>query len=284
MSQLFDRDKSVISKHLKSIFDSNELNKESVVTKNTTTASDGKIYQVDFYNLDVITSVGYRVNFTQGIAFQIWATEILKNYVSNEKQFKKDHSDFIQTSYQEYKLGLGESEEIFKVITDYSYTFATLDAYDQKNLILQTFSSEKGTSISYDKALEMISKLKADLIEKKRASDLFGQERSKGLLDICLKTIYQTFEGKDLYPSIEEKAAHLLYLIVKNHPFIDGNKRIGAFLFILFLRLNQLSKEGQKGITENALISLTLLVAESKPQDKDIITRLIVNLINNRNK
>ena len=295
MSQLFDRDKNVISKHLKSIFNSNELNKKSVVTKSATTASDGKIYQVDFYNLEVIISVGYRVNFTQAVAFRIWATEILKNYISNEKPLKesttklqslKDFMDFIQKPYQKYKLSLDESKEILKTITDYSYTFDILDAYDHKNLTLQGVSSQKTASISYKEALQVISKVKAEFINKNQASKLFGEERSKGLLDSCLKTIYQTFEGKDLYPSIEEKAAHLLYLIVKNHPFIDGNKRIGAFLFILFLRLNQLlsSKEGQKGITDNTLIPLTLFIAESKPQDKDIIIRLIVNLINNRSK
>ena len=300
ISQLFDRNKSVVSRHLKNIFDSNELDKKAVVAKNATTASDGKVYQVEFYNLDVIISVGYRVNSKQGVAFRIWATKTLKDYlikgyVLNEKRLKegaaklkdlKKTMSFMQRLLQERQLNLDESTGLLHIITAYSYALATLDAYDHNTLTIEGTSSKKGSPISYSKALDVISKLKKEIVRKKQASNLFGQERGKGLLESCLNTIYQTFGGKDLYPSLEEKAAHLLYFIVKNHPFTDGNKRIGAFFFIWFLNLNKLlySKEGRKRIADNALISLTLLVAESKPQDKEIITHLIVNLINKKNK
>ena len=248
----------------------------------------------------MIISVGYRVNSKQGVAFRIWATKALKDYlikgyILNEKRLKegtaklkdlKKTMTFMQRLLQERQLNLDESMGLLSIITDYSYALATLDAYDHNTLTIEGTSSKEGSPISYNKALDAIFKLKEELIRKKQASNLFGQEREKGLLESCLNTIYQTFGGKELYPSLEEKAAHLLYLIIKNHPFIDGNKRIGAFFFIWFLNLNKLlySKEGKKRIANNALISLALLIAQSKPQDKEIITHLVVNLINKSNK
>ena len=300
MAQLFKRDKGVISRHLKNIFDSNELDRKSVVAKNATTASDGKTYQVEHYNLDVIISVGYRVNSKQGVQFRIWATKtlkehLIKGYTLNEKRLKKREGQlkdlektfiFMKGLLQERRLNLDESSSLLHVITDYAYAIATLDAYDHKALKVEKVSLKKGQSFYYQKALEIISQLKKELIKKEQATELFGQERQIGQFESCLNSIYQTFGGKDLYPSLEEKAANLLYLIIKNHPFVDGNKRTGAFLFIWFMNINKLlySEGGSKRMADNALISLTLLVAESKPQDKDIIINLIVNLINKRNK
>ena len=300
MADLFDTERSVITKHINNIIKIRELQRNSVCAKFAHTAEDGKIYRTNYYSLDMIISVGYRVNSKQGVAFRTWATKTLKDYlikgyVLNEKRLKegavklkdlKKTMGFMQRLLQERQLNLDESTGLLHIITAYSYALATLDAYDHNTLTIEGTSSKKGFPISYNKATGVISKLKKELIRKEQASNLFGQERGKGLLESCLNTIYQTFGGKYLYPSLEEKAAHLLYLIVKNHPFTDGNKRIGAFFFIWFLNLNKLlySKEGRKRIADNALISLTLLIAESKPQDKEIITHLVVNLINKRNK
>ncbi len=302
IAQLFNRDKGVVSRHLKNIYDSRELSKNSTVAKNATVQIEGgrKITRnIEYYNLDAILSVGYRVNSKQGVAFRIWATKTLKEYLVkgyalNEKRLKEREDTlkdlektmgFMKSLLQERKLSSDESSSLLHVITDYSYAIATLDAYDHKTLKIEKVSTKKGEVIDYEKALKVISQLKIELIKKKQATELFGKERQSGQFESSLNTIYQTFGGKDLYPSLEEKAANLLYLIIKNHPFIDGNKRSGAFLFIWFLEINKIlyTKDGSKRIADNALISLALLVAESKSQDKDIVISLIVNLINKRN-
>ena len=303
MAQLFKRDKGVISRHLKNIFDSRELDRKSTVAKNATVQREGGrevTRNVEYYNLDVIISVGYRVNSKQGVQFRIWATKtlkehLIKGYTLNEKRLKKREDrlkdlektmSFMKRLLQERRLNLDESSSLLHVITDYAYAIATLDAYDHKALKVEKVSLKKGQSLHYQKVLEIISQLKKELIKKEQATELFGQERQIGQFESCVNSIYQTFGGKDLYPSLEEKAANLLYLIIKNHPFVDGNKRTGAFLFIWFMNINKLlySENGSKRIADNALISLTLLVAESKSQDKDIIINLIINLINKRNK
>ncbi|MBC6414492.1 MAG: Fic family protein [Chromatiales bacterium] len=185
-------------------------------------------------------------------------------------------------------LGLNHDavSELSYIIKDYSYAIATLDAYDRNALSIEQTTSQQGSAINYENASSAIAHLQKKLIEKKQATDLFGKEREQSGFDSSLNAIYQTFSGKDLYPSIEEKAAHLLYFIVKNHPFVDGNKRIGAFIFIWFLNLNKLlySAKGSKRIADNALIALTLLVAESKTKDKDTVINLIVHLINKSNQ
>ena len=187
-----------------------------------------------------------------------------------------------------HDLGLNhdKASELSDLIKDYSYAVTTIDAYDRNALRVEQITPKQGTVIDYENASSVVAHLKKELIKKKQATDLFGKEREKSRFDSSLNAIYQTFDGKDLYPSIEEKAAHLLYFIVKNHPFVDGNKRIGAFIFIWFLNLNKLlySKNGRKRIADNALISLTLLVAESKAESKDVVINLIVNLINKSNK
>ena len=187
---------------------------------------------------------------------------------------------------QDLGLNHKSAAELLQVIKDYSHTITTLDAYDRKALKVEQTTAKRGYAIDYKNASDAIAQLKKELIKKKQASDLFGKEREKSQFDSSLNAIYQTFGGQDLYPSIEEKAANLLYFIVKNHPFVDGNKRIGALIFIWFLNLNKIlySKEGKKRIADNALISLTLLVAESKAENKETVINLIVNLINKRNK
>lgn len=300
MAELFLTGRSTITRHINNTLKTKELRKSSVCAIFAHTAEDGKTYNVNYYNLDMIISVGYRVNSRQGVQFRIWATNLLreyliKGYLLNEKRLKERTDklkDLQKTTalmkklIQERRLSLDETSGLLHVITDYSYAITTLKAYDHKALKTEQITSKKGQSINYLKAANAISLLKKELIKKKQATSLFGKEREKNLLDSSLNAIYLTFDGKELYPSIEEKAANLLYFIVKNHPFIDGNKRIGAFIFIWFLSFNKLlySKEGRKRIADNALISLTLLVAESKPKDKDIVINLIVNLINKRNK
>ena len=302
MAQLFNRSKPAISLHLKKIYDSKELSKKATVLKNKTVQIEGEreiARHIEYYNLDAILSVGYRVNSKQGVQFRIWATKTLKEhlvkgYTLNEKRLKertdklKDiekTTEFMKRLLQEQSLSHDETTGLLHVITDYSYAIATLDAYDHKTLKIEKVSSKKGETIDYKNALQVIAQLKKELIKKKQATELFGKERQRGQFESSLNTIYQTFGGKDLYPSLEEKAANLLYLIIKNHPFVDGNKRTGAFLFIWFLNLNKIlySKDGSKRIADNTLISLTLLIAESKSPDKDIVVNLIVNLINKRN-
>lgn len=292
MTILFGRDKSVISRHIKNVFSENELNKNSVVAKFATTAADGKIYNVEYYNLDVIISVGYRVKSRHGVNFRIWATKtlkdyLLKGYAVNEKQIletkEKFHElqtviSFLQEKADKKQLK-GQEKEILGLLAGYSKTLSILEQYDKEKL-----KKPKGKKarfiLEYKNCLSVIAEIKKELIAKKEAADIFGMERDNGLESI-VKNLYQTFGGKNLYKSLEEKAAHILYLIIKDHPFSDGNKRIGAFLFVYFLdKNNYLYREtGEKKINDNALTALALLIAESNPKDKEILIRIVINLI-----
>ena len=282
MADLFKRDKSVISRHIKNIFLEEELDKISVVANFATTASDGKIYQVDYYNLDVIISVGYRVKSKEGTQFRIWANKILKDYMLKGYAVNQRRLEYLEKTIKlidianriDERLENNDAREILKVIADYSKALDLLDDYDHK-----TLKKMRGTTderrIRYQDCLEIIHQLKFN--EK---SEIFGIERDRGLESI-INNIYQSFNGQDVYSSIQEKTANFLYLIVKNHVFIDGNKRIAATLFIYFLNFyGILYKNGKQVIDNNTLTALTLLIAESNPKEKDIIIDLVINFLN----
>lgn len=294
MAQLFGRDKSVVSRHLSNIFKTKELGKKSVVANFATTASDGKVYNVDYYNLDAIISVGYRVNSRRGTQFRIWATNMLKKhlidgYTINERQLKRSEEKLralektikiIDAVAEHKELSRGEATSLLKLLSDYNYALDVLDDYDNKNLKIKHTTKKEAFKIGYDESKDVIEKMRA----KFKASDLFGAEKDKSFRS-SIETIYQSFEEKDLYPSVEEKAANLLYLIVKNHSFVDGNKRIAAAIFIWFLERNGVlyKKGGIKRIEDNALVAITLMIAESKPSEHKDIVSLVVNLINRSN-
>jgi prophage maintenance system killer protein len=294
ISSLFERDKSVISRHISNIFKEGELERNSVVAKNATTGTDGKVYQVEYFNLDLIISVGYRVNSTRGTQFRIWANKILrdylvKGYAVNEKRLQ-EQSRQLEELKQTVKL-LGnvvtskdlssdEASGLLKVITDYTYALDVLDQYDHQVLEIHDTTRKELFQVTYDEAIKAIK----GLHEKFGGSSLFGNEKDESFRG-SLVAIYQTFDGKDFYPSVEEKAAHLLYFVIKNHSFSDGNKRIAAFLFVWFLEKNGIlyKADGSKRIADNALVALTLMIAESKPEEKDMMVKVVVNLINLKN-
>jgi len=283
MVKLFERDKSVISRHIKNIF-KEELEKNSTVAKFATVQKEGNriiARDIEHYNLDVIISVGYRVKSKNGILFRKWANKILKDYLIKGYSLNQKRLDNLEKTVKlidianriNDKLENNEAKEILKVIGKYKKSFELLDNYDHK-----TLTKIKGTTtnkiVTYDNCLEIINKLK-----ETENSKLFGLERNKGLKSI-ISNIYQTFDMKDVYKTIEEKSANLLYLIVKNHVFIDGNKRIAATLFIYFLQYNNiLYKNGIYIIDNKALTALTLLIAESNPKEKNILIDLITNFL-----
>ena len=280
LADLFDRDKSVISRHIKNALNE-ELKREAVVAKFATTAKDGKTYQVDYYNLDMIISVGYRVKSQNGIVFRKWANKILKDYLLKGYAVNQKRFEYLEKTVKLIDIASridapitgDEATGIIKVINNYSNALNLLNDYDHRSV-----EKPKGTTnnkiITYEECMNIISKLKFN-----SDSDLFALERNEGLKAI-LGAIYQSFDGKDVYTSIEEKAANFLYMIVKNHVFIDGNKRIAATLFIYFLNYyNILYKDEVKVIDNNTLVSLTLLIAESNPLEKEILTDLVMNFL-----
>lgn len=281
MVKLFDRDKSVISRHIKNIFEEGELDEKAVVAKNATTARDGKKYQVEYYDLDVIISVGYRVKSKRGIAFRRWANKVLKDYLLNGYVINNKRLEYLEKTIKlidianraDERLEESDAKNILKVIGDYSKAFNLLDDYDHKTLSLRR-ETVSDKMITYDECKNLINTLRFN-----EESDLFALERNKGLSSI-INTLYQTYDGKDVYHSLEEKAANFLCLTVKNHVFIDGNKRIAATLFIYFLQsYNMLYKEDKKIIDNNTLAALTILIAESNPEEKDILINLVTNFL-----
>lgn len=295
IAELFDRDKSVISRHLKNIFVDEELDKNQVVAFFATTASDAKTYQIEYFNLDAIISVGYRVNSKKGTQFRKWATERLKDYLVkgftvNEKRVKEYQKNLvelqktiklIQDSVDSKQLSNQESKGFLDIITNYTNSFILLNQFDGDSLNLNKLDKNIVYEISFNEAVEAITQLKKQLLKKKEASTLFGNQKDQSFAGI-LGNITQSFHGKYLYKTIEEQASHLLYFVIKNHPFSDGNKRIGAFLFIWFLNKNKhaLKKSGELKINDNGLVALALLVAQSNPKEKDLMIKLIINLIN----
>ena len=289
---LFDTKRPAITKHLNNIFKTGELKKNSVSSILEHTAADGKIYKTQFYSLDAIISVGYRVNSQRATQFRIWASKVLKQYlikgyVINEKRLLEAKNKFKELQgavlflqkQSKKELLKGQEAEILNLLADYSKTFSLLEQYDKRRL-----ADKKGAKtkfiLRYEDSLNIVAELKRELIVKKEASDLFGQERGKSFEGI-IKGLYQTFGKKELYPTIEDKASHLLYLTIKDHPFSDGNKRTAAFLFVYFLdKTNYLfKKSGERKINDNALVALALLIAESNPKDKDVMIKIIKNLI-----
>lgn len=279
MARLFDRNIGVISRHIKNIFTENELDMESNLQKMQIPNSDKP---VSFYSLDVIISVGYRVKSKNGIIFRKWANKILKDYLIKGYAVNQKRLEYLEKTIKlidiagriDEKLNGGEAQEIIKVINNYSNALNLLDDYDHKRI-----SKPNGTinnnKITYEDCMNIIGKLKFN-----SDSDLFALERNKGLQAI-IGNIYGSFDGKDLYPTIEEKAANFLYLITKNHTFIDGNKRIAATLFIYFLEFyNILYNENGQVIDNNTLVAITLLIAQSNPKEKDILIDLVMNFLN----
>jgi prophage maintenance system killer protein/prophage antirepressor-like protein len=297
IAELFGIQRPAITKHLNNIFKEGELNKDSVCSILEHTASDRKTYKIQFYNLDAILSVGYRVNSKRATQFRIWATNILKKYliegyVVNQKRIlslkEKQLRELSKTlsiakkTAEKKLLSSGEAIELLKIISDYANSWEILEKYDKGELKKKIIKDKKDKWIlEYDFSKKAVDKLRKNLISKKQASDLFGKEREEGSLEKIVGAIYQSYGGKSLYINVKEKASHLFYFVIKDHPFIDGNKRSASLLFILFLSKNNLlfRKNGEKTIGDSALTALALLVAESNPKDKEIMINLIINLI-----
>jgi death-on-curing family protein len=295
MALLFDKGIPTINEHIKNIYKEGELEEKSTIRKFRIVQKEGgRLVErdIDFYNLDVIISVGYRVKSLRGTQFRIWATKTLKEhlvkgYTINEKRLLQAKNQlqelqgtisFLQEKAK-HELLAGQEQEIFNLLANYSRTLTLLEQYDKEKLSL--IKSKKGRFIlKYDEAINVISKIKKDLVAKKEASDLFGQENGDKFKGI-LGSIYQTFNKKELYPSLEEKAAHLLYFIIKDHPFVDGNKRIASFLFVYYLDKNDFlyRKTGEKKINDNTLTALALLIAVSNSSEKDKLIKIITNLL-----
>jgi len=289
MAELFQKDVRTINEHIKNIFAEGELVPESVIRKFRITAADGKNYDTAHYNLDVIISVGYRVKSLRGTQFRIWATNVLRQhlvdgYTLNKKRLMAQERG-IRTLQEAVRL-LGnvallevvsdEAKGIVQIITEYSRALTILDDFDHQRLSAPEGTKQAKFELTYEGAKKIIDQMRL----KFHGSSLVGQEKDQGFKS-SIGAIYQTFGGRDVYPTIEAKAAHLLYFVTKNHSFVDGNKRIAAALFICFLQRNGilLRKDGNKRIDDNALVALTLMIAASKPSEKDIMIKVILNLL-----
>lgn len=286
LAELFDRDKSVISRHLRNIFATGELERAAVVAKNATTAADGKTYRVEYFNLDAIISVGYRVNSSRATRFRQWATRVLREhltqgYTLNEQRLAQQGLAELEQavellgqtlSRQELVSDLGQ--EVVQLILGYARTWRLLQDYDQGELGLPAGARPARGILALAEARRALDALAAELRQRGEASELFARDRGEGLASI-LGNLEQSMFGEPLYRTREERAAHLLYFVIKNHPFSDGNKRSGALLFLLYLR-----QEGMRlTLNEQGLTALTLLIAESDPKAKDLMVRLTMNLI-----
>ena len=278
LAVLFDRDVKTIGKHI-----NNALKEEldsSVVAKFATTASDGKTYKVDYYNLDMIISVGYRVKSARGVEFRRWANKILKDYIVqgyavNERRLAAlNRVVEIQSNIIAGVLDL-DAEKVLEVVKRYSLALEMLDDYDHQTITKPKISSDEVYKLTYEECRNLISKMSYS-----KTSDIFGKEKGKGLLQGIIDSIYQSAFGEEAYPSIEEKAANLLYFIIKDHPFVDGCKRIAATTFLYFLDMNRiLYKNNKKILSDSTLVALTLLIAESKPQEKEIMINIVMNFL-----
>lgn len=292
MTTLFGRDKSVVSRHIRNVFADGELPRDSVVANFATTAADGKTYQVEHYSLDAIISVGYRVKSPEGIRFRQWASRVLKDYLVRGYALDRRR---LETNAQELEAALQLVRATLKspdltneathgladILCRYTQTFLWLQRYDE-GLLTDPKGHPDGILPTWEEATAAVASLKSDLIAKGQASSLFGMERQEGLASL-LGNIDQTVLGEPAYPTLESRAAHLLYFVIKNHPFSDGNKRSGALLFVDFLHRNGrlFHADGTPVINDVGLAALSLLVAESKPTDKDVLIRLIQNMLVN---
>lgn len=296
MAELFGVDRTSIVRHIRNIYKSEELDQNSTCAKNAQVRTEGHrsiLREIPYYNLDMIISVGYRVNSKNATSFRRWATSVLKQYLIKgyviNQQIKLDRYNELKdvVRLMSRTVGLQEkvtSEEyggLFNVISDYVYALDTLDHYDYQSLSIQKTTKEEQFRATYENAMEAINALK----EKFGGSQWFANEKDDSFKS-SIGQIYQTFGGEDLYPSVEEKAAMLLYLVVKNHSFSDGNKRIAAMLFLWFLNNNHVlyAEDGHKRIADNTLVALTLMIAESRTEEKDVMVKVVVNLINKENQ
>jgi prophage maintenance system killer protein len=297
IAELFDKDVNTINEHIRNIYAEQELQEEATTAVFPTEQQEGKrrvTRNVTFYNLDLILSVGYRVNSKRGTAFRIWANQVLKDYLLkgyslNEKKLRERTEQYealrtavalINNVSSSHTLSADQATGLFKVLADYAYALDILDKYDHQVLEIESISPRQLFLITYESAMLAIGSLR----EKFGGSSLFGNEKDQSFQG-SIAAIYQTFGGTDLYCSVEEKAANLLYFVIKNHSFSDGNKRIAAFLFVWFLDKNGIlyRVDGSRKLADNALVALTLMIAESKPEEKEMMIKVVVSLINGKN-
>lgn len=298
MANLFQKDRTVIGRHIQNIFKEGELERELVCANFAHTTQHGaiegktQVQALVMYNLDVIISVGYRVKSKRGVLFRQWANKILKDYLVkgfaiNNKVAALKYNELSKlvklvgrTARTQEKLTSDEATSLVQVVSDYTYALETLDDYDYQKLGIRKVTKQARFKATYENAMEAIRSLK----KKFGSSSLFGHEKDQSFKS-SIGQIYQTFDGTDLYPSVEEKAATLLYLVIKNHSFSDGNKRIAATLFLWFMENNGIlyNKDGSKRIADNTLVAITLMIAESRPEEKDMMVKVVVNLINKDN-
>lgn len=296
MSELFGKSTKTINEHIKNIYKEEELIEESTIRKSRIVQIEGSREverEILLYNLDVIISVGYRVKSKQGTQFRIWATKLLKDflikgYLINEKKLKEKSAQFdelkatikiLERTVEKQQIQLDEAEGLLKVISEYTYALDLLDSYDHQCVTVLDSTKIESYQLSYEEAMNVVNKMKDEF-----TTNLFGREKDESFKG-SLGAIYQTAFEEEVYPSIEEKAANLLYFIVKNHSFLDGNKRIAAAIFIYFMNANKIlyREDGSKRIGDNTLVAMTLMIAESNPIEKDLIVKVLINLINNRN-
>ena len=296
MAELFGVDRTSIVRHIRNIYKSEELEENSTCAKNAQVRIEGQrqiVREIPYYNLDMIISVGYRINSKNATSFRRWATSVLKQYLIKgyviNQQLKLDRYNELKNVVRLMGRAIGMQEKVttdeysglFNVISDYVYALDTLDHYDYQSLSIQQTTKNEPFRATYDNAMEAINALK----DKFGGSQWFANEKDDSFKS-SIGQIYQTFGGEELYPSVEEKAAMLLYLVVKNHSFSDGNKRIAAMLFLWFLNNNRVlyAEDGHKRIADNTLVALTLMIAESRTEEKDVMVKVVVNLINKENQ
>jgi len=293
VAQVFDVQKAAISKHIKNIFDSGELKKQATVSILETVQTEGKrkiVRKVEYYNLDLVLSIGYRVNSVKATKFRQWATKTLRahivdGYTINKSRIAQNYDWFLKAVADVKALlpagTVMDAESILELITLFSDTWLSLDAYDKDALVTKG-ATKKSVKITAEMFAEALGSLKESLIEKGEATDLFATERERGSLAGIIGNVMQAFGGSDAYPTVEEKAAHFLYFVIKNHPFIDGNKRSGAYAFVWFLAKAKVLDTTR--ITPPALTAVTLLVAESDPAHKDKMVGLILTMLARKGK
>ena len=296
MAELFQTNRTSIVRHINNIYKVEELDRESTCAKIAQVQIEGKRNvkrNIPYFNLDMIISVGYRVNSKRGVKFRQWANNVLKQYLVkgyavNERIRKEQISELRQlvvmlgrTIQNQPLLSNDETNALFEVVTDYTYALDTLDNYDYERLTIDKTTKQEPFHATYENAMEAINGLR----DKFGGSTLFGNEKDDSFKS-SIGQIYQTFGGEELYPSVEEKAAMLLYLVTKNHSFSDGNKRIAATLFLWFLHNNGIlyREDGSKRLADNTLVALTLMIAESRTEEKDVMVKVVVNLINQQNE
>lgn len=289
MAKLFQVDRTGIARHLKNIFETKELERPFVAQAFLSRGSSGKTYKTEYYNLDAILSVGYRVNSKEGTRFRIWATQVLKTFLladmrQSRKSLQRARLSKLEQTFalveraMQKELSTDEAKGLLHVIKEYAKSWATLQQFDDGKLPAHVRTTRKLRDLTEQEAEKAVYLLSRELGKKNEASDLFAREQRAGGLRSILRNIHQTFDGKALYMSVEERAAHLLYFVIKDHPFIDGNKRIGSLLFIIFLKRHGKSPE-KLGITDAALVAIALLIAQSKPQEKEAMIALVQHLL-----